>query len=667
MHNLISVRIRGGVNVLAACLILLSELYSTTVVAEIFDANAGIALQVRETAQAGVVSVTWQSTDATIETGANDFELQYYVDNVTEWYPQVSTDESSDNGIPLLIGEVPDFFCFRMVATINGAGTILGYGTSGNGPPCAPDLDNDGIPDYADPDDDNDGIPDISDPDDDNDGVPDAYDLATDPNVRMFYDVDGTNLYRHYIEALAFHGITSGCGNDNYCPNNPVTREQMAVFLLRGIHGSSYFPPAIAQSRFNDVDPNHWAAPWIERLAVEGVTSGCGNNNYCPKVAVTRAQMAVFLLRSKYGAGFFPPAIGSSAFNDVPLDNPFAAWIAKLAADGVTSGCAVNLFCPDASVTRAQMAVFLVRTFGLPLYFTPLAEAAVMIQSSQPAEMLVLEAAGGSDGTGGTVPAASHYLTQAELPGLLQDRLTDAGASAGQPFSSADGLLIVFASESSILVPGDTNDARDIFLYDVAADHLQRVSVDSQGNQADGASTWARMDGMGQTVVFSSEATNLAAVDSNGVSDIFSRDLRTGETRRISLDPGPGAEPNPARHPAIDGSGTEIVYDRGGNNRQIHLHNLLYGAGDVLTDAIDLWGEPVDSHHPGISPDGRYIVFLRNNRDAVKDTSDCHVVRIDRKENMSTEDSCAALLDQLEEPAPVIDPVTNEIQWIEGR
>ena len=52
------------------------------------------------------------------------------------------------------------------------------------------------------------------------------------------------------------------------------------------------------------------------------------------EVITTREQMAVFLLRSKYGSGFFPPAIGSSAFNDVPLNNSFAAWIAKLAADG---------------------------------------------------------------------------------------------------------------------------------------------------------------------------------------------------------------------------------------------------------------------------------------------------------------------------------------------
>jgi len=292
------------------------------------------------------------------------------------------------------------------------------------------------------------------------DGVPNEYDQgAFDPFVRMFQDVGNSNSFRDFIEALAFHGVTSGCGNYNYCPNNPVTREQMAVFLLRGIHGSSYFPPAINQTRFNDVPMNNPFAAWIEQLAAEGVTSGCGNNNYCPKAAVTRAQMAVFLLRSKYGSGFFPPAIGSTGFNDVLLSNPFAAWIAKLAADGVTSGCAVNLYCPDASVTRAQMAVFLVRTFGLPLYFTPLLEAAAVVeQASQSAAVLVPEAAGGDDAGGFPVTAsgsadqpASRYRSQGELPLALQARPLAADAAIRHSVNSGDGGLIGISIEADNL------------------------------------------------------------------------------------------------------------------------------------------------------------------------------------------------------------------------
>jgi hypothetical protein len=91
-------------------------------------------------------------------------------------------------------------------------------------------------------------------------------------------------------------GITSGCGKFNYCPNADVTRAQMAVFLLRAKHGAGYSPPP-ATGVFDDVDLSHWAVHWIEQLAAEGITSGCGNGNYCPDAVVTRDQMAVFLVR----------------------------------------------------------------------------------------------------------------------------------------------------------------------------------------------------------------------------------------------------------------------------------------------------------------------------------------------------------------------------------
>jgi hypothetical protein len=71
----------------------------------------------------------------------------------------------------------------------------------------------------------------------------------------------------------------------------------MAVFLLRSKHTSSYTPPA-ATGVFADVNSGYWAAAWIEQLAEEGITSGCGSGNYCPTTVVTRDQMAVFLVRT---------------------------------------------------------------------------------------------------------------------------------------------------------------------------------------------------------------------------------------------------------------------------------------------------------------------------------------------------------------------------------
>jgi hypothetical protein len=77
--------------------------------------------------------------------------------------------------------------------------------------------------------------------------------------------------------------------------------------------------------------------------------------------------MAVFLLRSKYGAAYTPPAVGSSTgFGDVATDYWSAAWIKQLVTEGITAGCGSGNYCPEAPVTRAQMAVFLVKTFSLP-------------------------------------------------------------------------------------------------------------------------------------------------------------------------------------------------------------------------------------------------------------------------------------------------------------
>ena len=179
-----------------------------------------------------------------------------------------------------------------------------------------------------------------------------------------FLDVPVDFWAYDFIEKLAKSGITSGCGNDNYCPAAPVTRAQMAVFLERGINGSDFVPPAASGTVFEDVGAGDFAANFIEQLAADGITSGCGNDNYCPDTAVSRAQMAAFLLRARYGAGYSPPP-ATGVFADVDPSYWAVRWIEQLAAEGITAGCGNGNYCPEAPVTRAQMAVFLVRTFGL--------------------------------------------------------------------------------------------------------------------------------------------------------------------------------------------------------------------------------------------------------------------------------------------------------------
>jgi len=170
-----------------------------------------------------------------------------------------------------------------------------------------------------------------------------------------------------HIDAIADAGITTGCGGNRYCPSNDVSRAEMAAFLLRGIHGGAYQPPAPTGTRFRDVPKTHWAARWIEQLATEGVTKGCGGGRYCPENTVSRAEMAAFLLRTKYGSSYNPPAASGKRFSDVPITHWAAPWIEKLAADGVTTGCGGGKYCPESRVTRSEMAVFLARIFSLPL------------------------------------------------------------------------------------------------------------------------------------------------------------------------------------------------------------------------------------------------------------------------------------------------------------
>jgi hypothetical protein len=77
--------------------------------------------------------------------------------------------------------------------------------------------------------------------------------------------------------------------------------------------------------------------------------------------------MAIFLLRSKHGSSYTPPGVGSgTGFTDVPTTYWAAAWIKQLVAEGIATGCVAGSYCPEAPVTRAQMAVFLVRAFDLP-------------------------------------------------------------------------------------------------------------------------------------------------------------------------------------------------------------------------------------------------------------------------------------------------------------
>jgi len=137
----------------------------------------------------------------------------------------------------------------------------------------------------------------------------------------------------------------------------------MAVFLLKAKHGVCYVPLPCS-GVFGDVPCPSAFADWVEALAAEGITGGCGGGNFCPTNPVRRDQMAAFLLKAEHGSTYVPgPCSGD--FADVPCPSLFADWVEQLADEGVTAGCGGANYCPAASNTRGQMAVFLTKTFQL--------------------------------------------------------------------------------------------------------------------------------------------------------------------------------------------------------------------------------------------------------------------------------------------------------------
>lgn len=145
-----------------------------------------------------------------------------------------------------------------------------------------------------------------------------------------------------------------------YCPKDVITRGQMAVFIIRAIFGGDDFTFP-TDPVFDDVPLSHPFFRWIQKMDELGITSGCTAANYCPGDPVTRGQMAVFIIRMRFGAtvDFGFPAI--PVFDDVSAGHIFYKWIQKLAEIGITSGCSASNYCPDDPVLRDQMAVFILR------------------------------------------------------------------------------------------------------------------------------------------------------------------------------------------------------------------------------------------------------------------------------------------------------------------
>src|SRR5262249_34198126 len=183
---------------------------------------------------------------------------------------------------------------------------------------------------------------------------------------QFFGDVTPSHPFYDYITLLKENGVTAGCGATTFCPDGNVTRGEMSALVIRSIVGENF--TFSSTPSFTDVPATHALFKYIQKMKELGITTGCTTTNFCPDSPVTRGQMAVFLVRAALGISSSQnvPSTMVTSFSDVQSTNIFFSYIQKVKAMGISAGCAINKYCPDDLTTRGQMAVFLIRSFFTP-------------------------------------------------------------------------------------------------------------------------------------------------------------------------------------------------------------------------------------------------------------------------------------------------------------
>ena len=187
-----------------------------------------------------------------------------------------------------------------------------------------------------------------------------------------------------------------------------------------------------------------------------------------------------------------------------------------------------------------------------------------------------------------------------------------------QPAVSADGRYVAFASAASNLVDGDTNGEWDVFVYDLQAGTLKRVSLTSDGTEANGGSYDPVFSLSGRYVVFYSWADNLASGDNNGTWDVFIHDTQNSETRLISKAANGAVGNGDSIYPTISGDGRYVVFGSKADNlvnddtNEVHdvfLYDLQTGKTSRLSRSVGGVQGNGGSFRPTISADGRYVAY----------------------------------------------------------
>ncbi len=236
--------------------------------------------------------------------------------------------------------------------------------------------------------------------------------LAAPARAAGTFTDDDASPHQADIEAIAALGITVGCAPGKFCPTVPVTREQMATFLVRAFGIASS-----AVDAFTDDEGSPHEAD-INAIAAAGITVGCAPGKFCPTVPVTREQMATFLVRARGLVPFTTPVFTDVASGHLPDVNALAGHL-------ITVGCGGGRFCPTDPVLREQMATFLVRALALS------SQRAPVVTITSPADLATVPTAYSA--------ALGRYAASVELVATATD--VNGGTPTFTWTSSVDGSL----------------------------------------------------------------------------------------------------------------------------------------------------------------------------------------------------------------------------------
>jgi Tol biopolymer transport system component len=213
---------------------------------------------------------------------------------------------------------------------------------------------------------------------------------------------------------------------------------------------------------------------------------------------------------------------------------------------------------------------------------------------------------------GAPAPAGAQGITERVSvgPGGVQANNTSYGSAL-----SADGRFVAFDSSASNLVPGDSNGVLDVFVRDRQTGITQRVSVGLGGAQGNSYSGDPALSADGRFVAFESGATNLVPGDTNGVQDVFVRDLQTGTTERVSVGPGGGPDNESSGDPALSADGRFVAFYSGDSG----VFVLDRQTGTTERVSVGPGGVPGNesSAQPALSADGRFVAFTSGSSNLV--------------------------------------------------